>query len=246
VLFSSEVSTPLTLAEVAQALVVGVPFLTIMGWVMLFVFGIGPRRAWGLIKETYAAANGRGEHEIETLSTTEKFLLILFGPAIQILNTIAYLLDLMISAVSVCVAFPTYPWIRAIDPAALRIGDAIEQYANPASSPSFKSGRGVALLGIAMAAFASAAAYRATAFFHVAIPDTTAWMVISMILVASLAVAPLLTRRFPKLAIHSFLAARLGFVRLARRIYWLIRLAAWTFANGVPTLMKTLWKKSHA
>jgi hypothetical protein len=64
--------------------------------------------------------------------------------------------------------------------------------------------------------------------------------------VASLAVAPLLTRRFPKLAIHSFLAARVGFVRLVAKIYWLIRLAAWMLANGVPTLTKTLWKKSHA
>ena len=223
VLFSSRLSTPLTLAELVQALVVWVPFLVIMGWVMLFFFGISPRRAWRLIKETYAAANGRGEHEIETLFRTEKFLLALFGPAIQILNTIAYCLDLMIGAVSVCVAFPTYPWICAIDPAALRIGDAIEQNVNPASSPSFKSGRGVALLGIAVAAFASAAAYRATAFFHIAIPDNTDWMVISMILVASLAVAPLLTRRFPKLAIHSFLAARFGFVRLVAKVYWLIR-----------------------
>jgi hypothetical protein len=47
----------------------------------------------------------------------------------------------------------------------------------------------------------------------------TDWMVISMILVASLAVAPLLTRRFPKLAIHSFLATRYGFLRLVGKIY---------------------------
>jgi hypothetical protein len=246
VLFSSELSSPLTLAGLARALVVGVPLAAIMGWVMLFFFGLGPRRAWRLIKETYASANGRGEHEIETLSKTEKFLLALFGPAIQILITIAYFLDLMIGVVSVSVAFPMYPWIRAIDPAALRIGDAIEQNVYPASSPSFKSGRGVALLGVAVAAFMSAAAYCATTFFHIAIPDNIDWMVISMILVASLAVAPLLTRRFPKLAIHSFLAARVGFVRLVAKIYWLIRLAAWMLANGVPTLTKTLWKKSHA
>lgn len=246
VLFSFKLNTPLTLDQVVLSVIVAVPWLTLMGWILLFLFGLGPRRAWRLTKEAYAASTGRGEEEIDKLSHAETILLLLFGPAIQIFFAIARLLDLTITVVSLFVAFLIYPWICVINPVALRFVDTIEQERDPAYSRSFNSGRGIALIAIGVAAVIFAVTCVGSDFFHFQVTgNSIVWTAIAAS-VAGLTLAPLLTRQVPKLVTYSFLASHHGLVRIVLKLYWLIRASAALSVRAPSKVSKPQWQKSDA
>jgi hypothetical protein len=236
-------SDPQSFVGIALAVVL---VLTMVGWLCFFSVGIGPRRGWTIIKEHYAAANHRGEEEIEKLTGAEFALLVLFGPTIQILFVFASLIDLVINAVSLCLALLIYPWICAIDPVALRTVDEIEKRIDPTYSPCFKSGRGISLLGICIATVIFAFTYCASGIMHIPISGSSIGWIGGLILVASFVLAPLLTRRFPRLVVRSFLASRHALKRLVLTLYRLIWLAAWIITNPRSVFRKALWQKSNA
>lgn len=55
-------------------------FFSVMGWLLPLLSFMGPRRVWREIKESYALFLGRGDHDIDNISTTEVFALLFAGP----------------------------------------------------------------------------------------------------------------------------------------------------------------------
>ena len=101
VLLARTPTTPVTAGDIFAGAVTAILFIAylliclfLVGWISLFMMGMGPRTTWRETKENYAAFTGRPEEKIDTLLPWERPLLIVFGP-VALLGQTALVLPLM-------------------------------------------------------------------------------------------------------------------------------------------------------
>ena len=125
VLFARSPTTPVSAGDIAAAALTAILFVPyflvfclFMGWIGLFLLGMGPRTTWRTTKENYAAFVGRPDEQIDALLPWERPLLIIFGPA-GLLGQMAIMLPLMV--VNLALALLSIPLIPLFQGPASRL-----------------------------------------------------------------------------------------------------------------------------
>ncbi len=121
VLFSRSPATPVTINDVAAGAVAAVlasPLFIItfvfwcfiVGWLCLFLIGMGPRKIWQTTKENYAVFSERPEEEIDALRPWERPLLIIFGPIGLLVQMAVSLLLIPMNIALALLSIPLIPF----------------------------------------------------------------------------------------------------------------------------------------
>jgi hypothetical protein len=176
---------------------------------------------------------GREEHEIEKLSKSERIVLFIFGPSLLFLGLILMLLHWALTFVVLPLALVDYPWIRVIDRAGLRSIDDMLVSIDASHKPSFKSGRGIALLAVGVAGILFGVIYFASKLVQIPMNEERMLVLAAVTMVLSLVVAPMLTRKRPLLVKFAY-AATFAFVFLRSGVFWLV----WAIAHTGDSVRK--------
>jgi hypothetical protein len=235
VLLPQTLTASATLSSYAFAIFFTGPFLLAFSWVVLFFFGISPKRAWRTIKENYAAGLGREDHEIESISKLESIVLFIFGPLLLLLTMASSLAGFVFNLVLLPIAFVAHYLVKIFAAPSANIVNRIGADKKSFFSSDFNAARGVALLTVVISIPFLGAGYVFIHTHSLLLKDEQIILLCVAVISVSLSAAIFLVREFPSIMIYSYLGLFI-IPALGMAAYWLV----WAVGPGRESLILRL------
>lgn len=159
--------------------------LWVLGWGVLVIMGVLPKRGWKLAQEHWAAVLEREDHQIEQISGFERVCLVVIGPWLVLLSHFAAVVPhRLFDGLLKVVALLLYPAIRWVAPETLDVAHALAPEGDTKAQPGFRDGREIALLTLFLWALLEIAA---DAVVPTAMESATdAWLLLARFVLASM------------------------------------------------------------